>query len=342
MTFGGRNINGGRKIIDDRVEQALHPLLLECGTAEDWDQFNPAGQSTDSLLQYRSTDRLFFENQISDGIVFVGDGINEISQSLFGLFLEVFGNLGDLVLQPFVGDITWSPDKGFLVYDVDQTGKILLSTDGQKNWECISTQLFAHVVQRVFKIGTGTVHFVNERDTRDLVLGGLAPNRLRLGLDSSNATENSDGTIENSHGSFDFSGEVDVSRGVDDVDPVGNRLEGFKNARFLFLSPETGDGGRRDGNTAFLFLLHPVGHGIAVIDVTDFVDQAGVEEDTFGSGRLARINVGGDTDIAGSLQCVLPLRRIQRRVDRGHVAHGRFGYGSGSRDEKCPGVTLGA
>src|SRR6185503_1402770 len=61
---------------------------------------------------------------------------------------------------------------------------------------------------------------------------------------------------------------------------------------------------------AFLLLLHPVGDRIAVINVANFVNEAGVEEDSLGRGGLAGIDVRGDANIASPLQGILAVRRI--------------------------------
>ena len=57
-------------------------------------------------------------------------------------------------------------------------------------------------------------------------------------------------------------GEVDVTGGVDDVHPM--------------IAPEAGRGRRRDGNAALLLLDHPVHRRGAVVDLADFVVDAGV------------------------------------------------------------------
>ena len=74
---------------------------------------------------------------------------------------------------------------------------------------------------------------------------------------------------------------------------------------FFLLRPVTRHGGGRDGDAAFAFLLHPVRDRVAVVHVADFVDEAGVKEDALGRGRLARVNVRGDADVARALQRVL-------------------------------------
>lgn len=53
-----------------------------------------------------------------------------------------------------------------------------------------------------------------------------------------------------------------------------------------------------NSDTTFLFLFHPVHGGGAIMHFTDLVVDTGVEQNTFGRGGLARVNVGRDTDIA--------------------------------------------
>jgi hypothetical protein len=103
------------------------------------------------------------------------------------------------------------------------------------------------------------------------------------------------------HRALDFDGEVDVARGVDDVDAVLGKIAGH-------ALPEGGGRGRGDRDAAFLFLLHPVHRGGAVVHLADLVIDAGVEQDALGGGRFAGIDVGTDADVAVTL-------------DRGLTAH---------------------
>src|SRR3546814_18593903 len=60
----------------------------------------------------------------------------------------------------------------------------------------------------------------------------LAPHGFRLRLNTRNAVETSDRTVENAQGTLHPNGKVDVTRRVDDVDPV--------------IVTEARGGGRRD------------------------------------------------------------------------------------------------
>ena len=90
------------------------------------------------------------------------------------------------------------------------------------------------------------------------------------------------------------------------------------NAVFFRLGPEAGRRGGGDRDAALAFLLHPVGHRVAVIHVADLVDQAGVKENALGRRRLAGVDVRGDADVARALERVLArlgeLRIRCRRV----------------------------
>ena len=76
------------------------------------------------------------------------------------------------------------------------------------------------------EVGSRAVELVDEADTWHAVPVGLAPDRLGLWLDACDAVEHCDGTVEHTERTLDFDGEVDVARGVDDVDGVAVPLAG--------------------------------------------------------------------------------------------------------------------
>ena len=84
---------------------------------------------------------------------------------------------------------------------------------------------------------------------------------------------------------LDLDGEVDVARGVDEVDPA--------------VAPLAGRGGRGDGDATLLLLDHPVHRRRTLVDLTDLVVSAGVVEDSLGGGGLARVDVSHDPDVSG-------------------------------------------
>ncbi len=73
---------------------------------------------------------------------------------------------------------------------------------------------------REVEVGTHLVHLVDEADTGDVVLVGLTPHGLGLGLNALLAVEHGDGAVEDAQGALNLDGEVNVTGGVDDVDLV--------------------------------------------------------------------------------------------------------------------------
>ena len=74
-----------------------------------------------------------------------------------------------------------------------------------------------------------------------------------------------------------------MPRGINDIHPM--------------TIPETSSGSGLDGNSSFCFLLHEVGGGLAIVNLTCFVNLSGKLEDTLGGRGLACIHVGEDADI---------------------------------------------
>jgi hypothetical protein len=102
------------------------------------------------------------------------------------------------------------------------------------------------------------------------------------------------GAVEHAQAALDFDGEVDVPGGVDDVEAVFGRdlSMPFQNAvggSDVMVMP------------ALLLLLHPVHGRGAVVHFADLVADAGVEQDALRRGRLARVDVGHDAEVAVTL-----------------------------------------
>ena len=120
-----------------------------------------------------------------------------------------------------------------------------------------SAQLILHHAKDAVEVGSDPVHLVDKGDARDVVLVGLPPDRFRLGLHAANATEYGDGAIQNSQRTFHLDGEVNMARGVDDVD--------------LVLLPEARRRCRGDGDAPLFLLVHPVHGGCAIMNLTHAV-----------------------------------------------------------------------
>src|SRR4051812_4797581 len=142
------------------------------------------------------------------------------------------------------------------------------------------------------KIGANTVHLVDERDARNAIFVGLAPDGFRLRLDSRHRVKHGYAAVEHSQGPLHLDSEIDVTWRIDDVDQE----------RFAIALPTGRRSSRSDGDAALALLLHPVHGGSAFVDAANFVRNSGIEQDAFGRGRLARIDVRHDADVARMLE----------------------------------------
>src|SRR5690606_7715840 len=140
----------------------------------------------------------------------------------------------------------------------------------------------------------GAIHLVDESQTRHMVLVGLAPDGFRLGLHATHGAIHHACAIQDAHGTLDFDGEVNVSGGVDDVDPVLGTAS-------VHALPETGDGGRGDGDAPLLFLLHPVRGGGAIVHLAQLVAHTCIKQYALGGRGFTCIDMRRNTDIAIAL-----------------------------------------
>jgi len=117
----------------------------------------------------------------------------------------------------------------------------------------------------------------------------LPPDGFALGFDSFSCGEDNDSAVEYAERAFDFGGEVNMSRRVDQI-------------KSMFF-PIEGNAGGLNGDASFLFFGIVVGNGGALVDHSDFVYEVGVEEHPFGNGRFSCVDVGDNADVSDVLQC---------------------------------------
>jgi len=147
-------------------------------------------------------------------------------------------------------------------------------------------ELFLNLPDDRFGVGTDAVHLVDERDPRDAVALHLPVDGERLALHAADGTEDENRAVKDAEAAFHLDGEVDVARGVDDVDRV--------------VVPFDLGGGGGDGDAAFALEVHEV-HRRAVaapFDLLHAVDATAIVEHPLGQGGLPRIDMSRDANIA--------------------------------------------
>ena len=125
----------------------------------------------------------------------------------------------------------------------------------------MSFQTSLHLLINTHEISAGTIHFINKSKTRNLVFISLAPYSFGLWLHSANCTEYGASSVQDAQRPFHLDSEINVPRSVDDI----NAMIGIT---AVHPFPEACGGGRSDGNTALLLLLHPIHRGRAVMHFT--------------------------------------------------------------------------
>ena len=166
--------------------------------------------------------------------------------------------------------------------------KCVLLADRDLHRHRVRAEAVAHRLHGGEEVRAGAVHLVDERDARNLVLVGLAPDGLGLRLHAGDRVEDGDRAVEDAEAALDLDRKVHVPGRIDDVDPM--------------VTPERRRRGRRDRDAALLLLRHPVHRRGALVHLAHLVGAAGVVEDPLGRRRLARVDVGHDPDVPDAVE----------------------------------------
>ena len=221
-------------------------------------------------------------------------------QILFQQFVIMFGHLFPQVVAPLLGlggqtfrnrlpgklqqPVVVLPGQAFHGQEVNDAGKLRFPAHRQLHGDRAGLQFFPHLLQDGGKVAAQAVHFVDEGQAGNMVAVGLVPDGFRLRLNAADGAENGHHAVENPQAPLHFNGKVNVSRRINNGD------------RMLF--PAAGGGGGGNGNAPLLLLLHPVHQRRAVMNLPDFMGQAGAVKDPLGDGGLAGVNMGGNADIS--------------------------------------------
>ncbi len=305
---GGIHVQRGGKIIDDRVHHRLHAFVFEGGTSKHRHHFIGGGEAADGALEGKTINGFLIENELHDLVVLVAYCLDQFSKGEFGFLLQLSRNflhvhLGAEVIGGIIND-------RLLADDINDATQIVFRTNRDAHRVGVRAELLTHLGDHTIKVCTSAIHLVDEGNAGDAVLGGLPPHGFGLRLHAGHGAEDGDRAVEHAHGALHLGGEIHVAGGVDDVDAMGDAFPQLIGAVGL-LRPKTcgGRAGNRDAPLALLF--HPVGDGVAVVHLADFVREARVKQDALGGRGFAGINMRRNPDVPGALHCVLAVRRVQ-------------------------------
>ena len=285
----GRDIKRRGQVIDNRIEQLLHALVLEGGTAEDRDDFDGNSPDPDHAMDLLLGQRLTIQVLFHDVVVEFSHSFKHLLPIFLGLVEHICGNLVDLILGAKSLVIV---EKSLHSYEIDRAAKLAFPPDRNLNGYRVCPKPINDRLHAGEKVGPDTIHLIHECDARNTILVRLPPNRFGLRLDSLHGIEHGNRAVKDPQGSLNLDGEVYVTGSIDDIDAV--------------IFPETGRCGRGNGNPAFPLLFHPVHRGSTLMYLTHLMGQPRVVQNALGRRCLAGINVSHDADIARTFERCLP------------------------------------
>ena len=269
-----------RQVGDDAVQELLHALVAVGRSAEDRGQLQGNGRLADTGFELLLGDLLVHEELFGQSVVAAGDRLQKLGSCGLGLLQQVGGNIDLLHILAEVILV----NGGLHGDQVDDTLEGILLADGKLDGESVGLEAISHHLHGVFKVGAVDIHLVDVGDTGNLVLIGLMPDGFGLRLDAALCAEHGDSAVQNAQGALNLDGEVHVARRIDDVDTE--------------TLPETGRGGRLNGNTSLLLLDHEVHGSSALVHFADLMGLARIEQDALGRCGLAGVDMRHDADIS--------------------------------------------
>ena len=280
-----RHVERARQVVDDRVEQRLHALVLERRAEQHRRNGDLEGGLAERAPDHLGRDGLLVQQiRLEQLLVVLGNGVDQ----LVVVLLRLLGELGrDLLLLELHPELV-EPDLGAHVDDVDDAAEVLLLADRQLHRDGLRAQPVDHRLHGGEEVRARAVHLVHERDPGNLVVVGLPPDRFGLRLDARDRVEDRDRTVEHAQASLDLDRKVHVPGRIDNVDAV--------------VLPERRRGRGRDRDAALLLLRHPVHRRGALVHLAHAVGAAGVVEDPLGRRGLARVDVGHDPDVPDAVE----------------------------------------
>ena len=298
-TPDGLDIGGSGHIVHHGIQQLLDAFVAVGRTAGDRHHFHSQRGLTDGGTDLGSGDLLTLQIHLHDLIIEHGNGVQQLLTILVGQVHHVLrdGLHTHILAQLIVVDIS------IHLHQIDDTLEGILLPDGQLDGHGVALQTIMDHVQHVIEIGAGDVHLIDVHHPGNMIVIGLTPHRLRLGLHTAFGAHHGDRTVQHTQRTLHFHSEVHVTGGVDDVDTGLRKL-------VLGTLPVAGGSGGGDGDTTLLLLLHPVHGSRTLVRFTDLVVDAGVVQNTLGRGGLSCINVGHDADIPCIFQCNLSRHTV--------------------------------
>ena len=206
------------QIVDDRVEQRLHALVLERGAAQHRPELAGDRALLDAALQRLDRDVALFEILLHRLLIDRHGGVEQDLAILGGLARRA--SAGIVLVVVFRAEFAAFPDDRLHLDEVDDAEELVFLADRQLQRQRDDVQLLLQRVERAEEVGAGAVQLVDEDDARHVVAVGEPPVGLRLRLHAGDALDDEDRAVEHAQAAVHLDVEIDVAGRVDDVDAV--------------------------------------------------------------------------------------------------------------------------
>ena len=278
-TLDWRDIGRSRHEINNSVQHRLYTLVAIRSTAGY--RAHVAGNSSfaDSGLDFLLGNLLATKILLHEAVI---NFCYSLQQFLTIFLSEILHILRNSYLISNLAQVILIYDS-FHLYEINDALEVILSTNWQLDCNCIGIQTLLHHLDNVVEICTSNVHLIYIGHTWYAIFLSLTPYGLSLRLNAAASSQNCYSTVQYSQRTLNLYSKVNVTWGINDVDTM--------------ILPMAGGSCGGNGNTTLLLLSHPVHGSCAFMNLTDFVIDTSVEENTLGSSSLTGIDVRHDTDV---------------------------------------------
>ena len=146
----GRNVHGGREVVDHRVEQRLDALVPEGGAADDRGELQADRRGPDGRRQLRRVDLPAQQVLFQQLVVDVGDRLEQLLPRRGDPVGHVGGNRLLVELRP---QGVLFPDDGAHLHQVDDPPEAVLFPEGKLDRDRVGRQPFPHHPDHAVEIG---------------------------------------------------------------------------------------------------------------------------------------------------------------------------------------------
>ena len=188
-----RHFGRARQVVDNGVQYQLDALVLERGTAVGREEIQCDGALANATLEILYRRLLALQVGFHQVVVLLDRSLDHLLAPLVGLVDHVGRDVGNFVVFRLTGVV---PDIGFHVHQVDHTNKVVLGTDRQHHHQRVGRQHVLYLVHHAVEVCAQAVQLVDEDDTRNLGLVGVAPVGLGLRLNTTGTAEYPDAAVE--------------------------------------------------------------------------------------------------------------------------------------------------